>query len=210
MDKKQYRNDSGRDNDVNMIIDLEWEMFQNVNNIGGRASCQDDWDTFYIMRYCQTKIMNDMTVKSYKADLEEAVLAGHNLVMEKYARMMQYTDPVYYENELKPNLPGIRAEKRKLANDIADRMANAEQKFAKDYPKFSRRGRPIEDETGGVTSLHTYADGELLTYSERTLNYLLNSIEKLEKKGENIAYIIHDETARFYGYDGVKQAEEAF
>ena len=32
------------------IIQLEWNMFQKVRNTGGRAGCQDDWETFYIMR----------------------------------------------------------------------------------------------------------------------------------------------------------------
>ena len=32
---------------IEEIIDIEWDMFQHVDNIGGRASCQDDFETFY-------------------------------------------------------------------------------------------------------------------------------------------------------------------
>ena len=31
------------------IVELEWEMFSDVNNMGGKASCQEDFMTFKIM-----------------------------------------------------------------------------------------------------------------------------------------------------------------
>ena len=38
-----------KDELINRIIDAEWAMFDEVDNIGGRAGCQDDGRTFYIM-----------------------------------------------------------------------------------------------------------------------------------------------------------------
>ena len=209
MEKKFFKNEGQRDLKANKIIAMEWDMFQDVNNIGGRAACQDDWDTFYIMRHSQMAIMDDMTLTSYLEDLNEAVLSGRNLMMEKYAHMMESTDPEYYEKELKNNLPGIDDTTKKLAAEIADRMTDAELDFAGKYPKFSLKGRPVTEGSGGDTSIRTYAFGELQTYSDRTLRHFLRSIKALERKNENIAYMVHNDTAKFYGYESVEAAEES-
>ena len=31
---------------IDEIIQLEWEQFDKVQNVGGRANCQDDFKTF--------------------------------------------------------------------------------------------------------------------------------------------------------------------
>ena len=36
---------------IQKLIETEWELFQHVHNEGGRAACQDDWNTFRIMRH---------------------------------------------------------------------------------------------------------------------------------------------------------------
>lgn len=38
---------------VDEIVQLEWDFFQQVHHIDGRASCQDDFETFYLQRKSQ-------------------------------------------------------------------------------------------------------------------------------------------------------------
>lgn len=38
---------------IQRLIEREWTLFDKVRNIGGRASCQDDRKTFFIMRGSQ-------------------------------------------------------------------------------------------------------------------------------------------------------------
>ena len=45
------KNDTSKDGLINRIIELEWDMFDKVTNTGGRAACQDDEWTFYVMRF---------------------------------------------------------------------------------------------------------------------------------------------------------------
>ena len=66
------------------IIRMEWELFDKVQNIGGRASCQDQWSTFQIMRSSQLLAWTPELLSSYQNDLLEAKAAGRNPLSEKY------------------------------------------------------------------------------------------------------------------------------
>ena len=44
---------SEKDPLIAAIIGAEWQMFDKVQNEGGRAACQNDARTFAIMRYSQ-------------------------------------------------------------------------------------------------------------------------------------------------------------
>lgn len=81
---------------VARIVEIEWKMFQNVPNIGGRAACQEDLNTFEIMRSSQAMSWSEAALESYLGDLTEAEKNGRNLPAEKYARMMKSTSPLEY------------------------------------------------------------------------------------------------------------------
>ena len=81
---------------IEEIVREEWRQFQLINSQGGRASCQDDWAQFYIMRSSQFLVWPEPLLSSYAQDLQEVSLAGRNLIFNKYAYMMARTDPAGY------------------------------------------------------------------------------------------------------------------
>lgn len=76
---------------IREIVEEEWSQFQKVNNEGGRASCQDDGKTFYIMRKSQFLVWPEEVLDSYYGDLCKAREEGKNLLFYKYAFMMERT-----------------------------------------------------------------------------------------------------------------------
>lgn len=186
---------------IHTIIAAEWDMFQHVQNQGGRASCQDDYDTFAIMRKSQFLAWSHEALASYRQDLTEARAAGRNLLTEKYGYMMEHTAPEEYEN-IRSLLPAVPPEKAALVAGLTEKEILWREDFNRRFPDFGRLGRPLrkEDAACGETSIETYAMGELNTYSERTLKLLAAHYQKLEAQGENPAVRIMDATARQYGY----------
>lgn len=89
------------------ITKLEWQQFQLTQNEGGRANCQEDWQTFRIMRMSQFLTWPLDLQESYKKDLERADSNGRNLITEKYARMMESTAPEIFERTIKPYIKPI-------------------------------------------------------------------------------------------------------
>ena len=193
---------------VDQIVKSEWNMFQQVHNQGGRASCQNDWMTFEIMRKSQFYAWDSYSRLSYMADLINAEGTGRNLLMEKYARMMQYTAPEEYE-KIKDSLPELSKEQLELIDQIAAIHVQWEKEFAVKSPKLVQAGRPItkEEERPGETSAETYLRGELATYSMDTLNCYAHYIVQLKQEGKNICAMILENTVKMYGYESVEQYE---
>lgn len=197
-----------KDNLINEIIDIEWAMFDKVNNIGGRATCQDDSWTFYVMRYSQFAIFNVETLNLYRADLREAQSLGRNLITEKYAYMMEFTDKANYDAQLKQYMPVASQEKLDLVAKIGEILIRCEAAFAEDYPGISGNSRPLAGNSPVNVSFMIYTLGELRTYSERTLNALMAGLQDLQSKGVNPSHLIHRNTVEFYGYKDLDDAEQ--
>ena len=190
------------------IVHIEWEMFQKVTNIGGRASCQDDYPTFKINRLSQAESWFEPALESYLEDLEKAESQGRNLLSEKYARMMASTSPSEYER-LKHLLPPLEEDILSLVDKIAYIVIEWRQEMTKKYARIIKRGRPFysSEDTLNVTSFETYLRGELFTYSKKTLAHVYNGYLKLKSENINGFEIILDYMIKQYGYASLEEAE---
>ena len=83
--------------------------------------------------------------------------------------------------------------------------------FAAKYPKAAGNARKIHssEDTITDTSYETYLRGELMTYSDKTLSLYGQFIVKLAGTGKNLAFMIMENTARAYGYDGLDALENS-
>lgn len=198
------RTNTPKDSVVNDIINREWAMFQKTQNIGGRAGCQDQFDTFYVNRYAQHSAWSAETLESYRNDLIAAEMAGRNLITEKYGYMMEFTDPAYFEANLKGRLPQLTEEKAQLIAQVVSLQLIGYQKYAEQYPALAKAGRPAEVSQAD-TSIRDYSIGEYKTYSENTLGQLLQDLKRME----NPVLEIQKNLVSFYGFDSLEAAEAA-
>lgn len=192
------------------IVSMEWEMFQKVEGIGGRAGCQDQYPTFNIMRSSQFLAWDPGTLECYLQDLNKARVSGRNLITEKYAYMMESTDPEYYRLKLQPHLPPVNGTKSLLIQRILNLLIQWDQEVSREFPKLSQRGRPLEAaaDKSGTTSVETYMGGELKTYSEETLQSLLDHLMGEKTRGGNVVRKILEFTTQQYGFASLEDAEK--
>jgi len=192
------------------IIEVEWKMFQNVHNIGGRAACQDDYKTFQIMRASQAEGWSEAMLESYLDDLTEAEDSERNLISEKYARMMKSTAPLEYAR-IEHLLPQLDAEAVELTEKIVKIELEWGQELIEKYPHIVGRGRPLfsAEDSPAVTSTETYLRGELATYSLRTLELYLEHVQKEQSENINGAAITLLYMMKQYGFHSLEEANEA-
>ena len=192
---------------INKILEKEWKYFSNLNNIGGRADCQDNREDFIIMRKSQWETFNEETLLSYLEDLN----SKNNPLFQKYAQMMKYNSPEEYE-KIKDILEKSSDEKTDLVNKIMFIYMEWEKEFFERYPIFSSMGRPLysSEDDNIETSIETYLRGELLSYSEKTLKLYLNYVIDNKEKNINLAIKNMDNLARMQGFNDSDEVEEYY
>ena len=193
------------------VAQTEWELFQQVYNTGGRASCQDDPDTFFKMRMSQWMVYSDEVLLSYREDCENACKEGRNVIFEKYGRMMESTFPEEYEG-IKEHLPDV-TDKLDIVEKIVKVNLDWDAEMMKEYPNLRKRGRVATTAEDGImagSSMESYLRGELLTYSKRTLELVWKETEEAYNKGESLLKQTITNETLFYGYQSLEAAEARY
>lgn len=193
---------------VENIVRLEWRAFDKVINEGGRASCQDDWETFSVMRKSQYQTWPKHLLVKYLQEFIMASNKGWNLITEKYGRMEEYTTPERWA-KLKNSFPEIPQERKEIIDAIVAIQVAAMENFAKEYPKMAGNARSIHSDEDNAfnTSYETYLRGEISTYSEGMLIEYGMFVAALISEGKNPAYLVMEQTAHLYGYVSVEDVE---
>lgn len=190
------------------VTQTEWDMFQHVYNTGGRASCQDDPDTFFKMRMSQWMVYSDEVLHSYLEDCRKACEEGRNLLFEKYGRMMESTFPEEYEG-IREHLPDV-ADKSEIVEKIVRINLEWDAAMLREYPNLRNRGRVLTTAEDGImagSSMESYLRCELLSYSMHTLELIWQETLAAYEKGESLLkQTIANETL-FYGYSSLEEAE---
>ncbi len=190
------------------IARLEFKAFDKVKNQGGRAGCQDDWFTFSIMRKSQYLTWTKEMLVQYLYDFTREYERGHNLIEEKYGRMMESTAPDEYE-KMKEHFPVLSPEKKKIIEEIVRMQVKWMEEFAAEYPKLAGNARSIHtyEDHRFNTSYETYLRGELGTYSDKMLQLYGGYIVEYAGTERNPAKDIMEHSVLMYGYTGLEEAE---
>lgn len=193
---------------VERIVGLEFEAFDKVKNVGGRAECQNDWTTFSIMRKSQYLTWNRTMLLQYFYDFWREYHSGHNLIEEKYGRMMESTAPEEYER-IKGNFPEISSEKKQIVKQITGIQVSWMEEFSEKFPYLADNARSIHayDDNLYNTSYETYLRGEISTYSDKMLELYGRYIVERAKENRNVVFEIMENSVRLYGYKDLEAAE---
>ena len=199
----------GKEELAEEIARLEFEAFDKVQNEGGRASCQNDWSTFSVMRKSQYLTWNRGMLVQYLYDFYREYHRGHNLIEEKYGRMMESTAPEKYQ-EIKSHFPELTREKKDIIEQIVALQVGWMENFSASYPVLAGNARRIHtyEDTPEDTSYETYLRGELGTYSDKMLELYGRYVVEYARSGRNTAYDIMKNSVKMYGYKDIEAAEQ--
>ena len=195
---------------VDAVVKAEFTAFDLVKNEGGRAYCQNDWPTFSVMRKSQYLTWNRKMLLQYLYDFNREFSRGHNLITEKYGRMMESTANEKYL-EIKDHFPELGEQKKAVIEQIVAVQMTMMEEFAGAHPDVAANARTLHTYEDNVidTSYETYLRGEISTYSDKMLQLYGNYVVEKAMTGQNIARQTIENTAKLYGYDDLEAFENA-
>ena len=174
----------GREQLFKEITDIELRMFLSVLTASPSA-CQEQPDTFKLMRTGSFYVLSDETLESYLNDLQEALEENRNLVELKYARI----------DDLIPCLNSSP-----LIYKIVDIESSWMKKLAAKYP-LSFKGRT--EYSAGV-----YLRSELETFSDKTLELYFKDISRAVEDGRNLTEERYTFIFQQIGYNSIDEMEK--
>jgi gluconate kinase len=144
------------------IIDIELRMFLTVQT-SDPSACQEEPETFRLMRRAGYHVLSTETLESYLKDLQEALEEDRNLITLKYARI----------DKLIPTLND---------NPVIGKIVEAEEHWLKalekKYPSTFRNRADF--------AALVYLRSELETYSDRTLELYFKDVSKALEEERNL------------------------
>ena len=160
------------------------------------------------MRSSQYTVWPDALLTEWLQFFETAWKDGRNLIAEKYARMMEHTDPARYAT-LQSQLPPLSEEFVQMREAIVQIQVSWMEAFAAEYPNLAANARIIhtEQDTLTNTSYETYLRGELSTYPPEILYAYGRWVVSLFQNQQNLAKMILEKTTKAYGYPDLEAAE---
>ena len=189
---------------LDQIVLHEWDMFQEVNPAVG----EEQFPSFKVKRSCQLAGWPTAVVLNYLQDVSYAVEAGRNLIMEKYAYMMEQTAPEYFNETLADQMPGLTMEAEQVLNQIMELRHRWNEEFDDMYPALSRvLPAPAARGEDGTDPREVYIRGELRTYSTGMLVLYGKMIRELDREGRNLVIEENDMLMRARGFKSIEAAE---
>ena len=179
---------------INRILKRELDMFLAVPTLQ-KASCQEDPEMFKVFRCSQFITWSRETLESYMQDLKSAKKKNINLMTQKYARMDNLI------NKIKEN---------PVMNKIADIEIEWQKEMFEKFPCLMGGARTLRssEDTPSATSFETYLRGELETYSDNTLIFLLKDVKDYFEQNKNMVMENHLHMVKQLGYDSLDDAEK--
>lgn len=207
--KSQYSR-LGNEELADRIAKLEFEAFEQAKNEGRRVYCPDDRLTFLIMRKSQYLTWNRTMLLQYLYDFTREYELGHNLISEKYGRMMESTAPEEYE-KIADNFEPLSEQKKTVIEQIVAFRIGMHEAFLKEYPRLAGNTGCFHacEDSFFKASYETCLRGEISTYSDKMLQLYGAYIVDVLQSGGNIARMTIENTAKLYGYDDLETFEKS-
>lgn len=170
---------------IDKIIEIEWEMFANVKNLGGTASCQENPQAFKMMRKTSHITQSLNFLESYLNELQLAQKNKRNLMVEKYALM--------------DNLISSRSQSKYL-NLIVEAEENWMNNILEQFPHLIDKTRNI--------NFKNYLYCELQTLSENTLQLYYENIQEALQNKKNLVKERYEYLIKQLGYNSLDEYEK--